>query len=150
MKGIRDFLRGLVTKKRIRNLLLVSIVVFSFVWFPLEVRKRAVVHAHQVESLNRLRDLSAAAMTYAASHGNRFPTTIPVLLAASPQLSPKTALSPLASDKTVPSYEMVAPAQPLQQISEPPRTPMIRSLFTTKDGKRIVAFCDGHIEIVAE
>jgi prepilin-type processing-associated H-X9-DG protein len=136
--------------KRIRNLLLLLIVLLSLGWLVYQARAVAQARIDQTVSVRQLSDLSAAAMAYAAAHGNRFPTTLAVLLAASPRLPPGMAISPLASDKTAPSYEMVAPAQALQQISNPAHTPMMRSVFTTQDGKRIVAFCDGHIEIVSE
>jgi len=136
--------------KRIRKLLPVLIVVFSLWVVYHQVKEWVQARAARVESVNQMRDLSAAAMAYAATHGNSFPTTIPMLLAASPLLPPGPEISPLASDKTKPSYEMVAPAQPFSRVSDPARTPMIRSVFTTKNGERIIVFCDGHIETVSE
>jgi hypothetical protein len=133
--------------KRGRQLLLVLVIVLSLGGIAFKEMEIAQARFHENASVMQIHDLSAAAMAYAAANG-RLPATIAALLTASPSLSPGAATSPLASDKTVPSYEMVAPALPLQ--SHPSGTPMIRSLFTTRDGNRIVVFCDGHIEKVAE
>lgn len=137
-------------QKGTRNVLIATFVALALagtlVWAVISVK----MDADRYKSETQIRELVSAAFGYAQSHDDNFPPSITALMAASPTLRPETAVSPLATDKRIPSYEMVAPAKPLGQILTESHTPMIRSLFTTMEGKRIVAFCDGHVELLSE
>ena len=59
-------------------------------------------------------------------------------------------ISPLAADRSKPSYELLLPGTPISEIRSLSRVVVLRSLVTTKRGERLVGFLDGHSEWVAD
>ena len=98
----------------------------------------------------QIKNLAAITIAFANAHGNRFPASFDELLAATKTADKSILISPLATNRTKPSYELLLAGKRSDQIANPARTILIRSLVTTKDGKRVVSFVDGHVELVAD
>lgn len=108
--------------------------------------------ANQKICIQQMRKLESLGVEYAASHGGMYPKTFDELLSVQKIPDPTLLISPLAADKSKPSYELIFAGKKLislpdglMPIRNPGKTILIRSLYTTKGGYRLAAFADGHI-----
>ncbi len=101
-------------------------------------------------AVTHLSTLAKLTVDFMAAHDGRFPASFDELLAANKTADKSILISPLATDRTKPSYELLLAGKRLSQITNPSRTIQIRSLFTTKDGRRLVSCADGHVEFVTD
>jgi prepilin-type processing-associated H-X9-DG protein len=111
----------------------------------------AIVHAKdtadQIKCIKQLRELASLSITYAGSH-DRLPETFEELLSFQKVPDRSILIAPSARNKDKPSYELLLPGERLNRIVDPARTIFIRSLYTLPDGRRPVAYADGHVEIL--
>jgi prepilin-type processing-associated H-X9-DG protein len=118
--------------------------------FAFANRVSADESADRKACLSQLRELASLSLTFASSHDGRLPKSFDELLSARKTSDPSLVVSPLAADKSKPSYELLLPDKRLSGIADPARTISIRSLYTLKDGRRLAAFVDGHVEILEQ
>jgi prepilin-type processing-associated H-X9-DG protein len=97
-------------------------------------------------ALVQLRELSKRYADSYARSAKPLPKSFSEFL--SPEDLRRLTISPASPDATKSSYELFTPAPLLSNISNPASTKLIQSNFKTKDGRRLVAFVDGHVELV--
>jgi prepilin-type processing-associated H-X9-DG protein len=102
----------------------------------------------QKTCLNQLRELASLNLSFAASHDGQLPKTLDELLSVQKTSDRSLFIAPLAADKSRPSYELLLPGERLSRIGNPARTISIRAVYSFKDGRRLAAFVDGHVEIL--
>jgi hypothetical protein len=100
------------------------------------------------QALEQVHQLAALTMMF-VTHEARFPNDFEELLSAT-GADRAILVSPVQSDRSVPSYELLLPGKRLQEIREPARTVLIRSNYTIKHGARLFLFADGRVELFAD
>ena len=98
--------------------------------------------------ISQIRKLGELSVNFAAANRGRLPKSFDELLSAQKTPDRSLLVAPLAAEKGQPSYELLSPAEKLSGIGNPSRTVLIRSLYSLKDGRRLAAFADGHVEIL--
>ena len=111
---------------------------------------RAVANesADRKACISQIKKLGELSVNFASANRGRLPKSFDELLSAQKTPEPSLLVAPPASDRRKPSFELLSPAEKLSGIVNPSRTIVIRSLYSLKDGRRLAAFADGHVEIL--
>jgi len=105
--------------------------------------------AHQALSQNHANQLAIACTMYALEHDEMLPDSLEQLRESDVFDGPLPS-SPFAPEgETSCGYELVARGK-ISAYDNPSTTVLLRDKYTAKDGARVVAYLDGHVEVVRE
>jgi len=101
---------------------------------------------------SNLRQMAMACFLYAGDHENELPTSVNQLneyLGSSGEGISDVMLCPHAEDRSVSSYRIVATGK-ISYTNDMSSAPLIEEINALHDGKRWIAYGDGHVDLVEE
>lgn len=100
--------------------------------------------------VNNAKQLTVGLMAWLLDNDDKFPATLEALKEGHLVELEKVTICPFDPNRQPGGYEFLLAGKTLSKIPEPATTPMLRAKFTSSDGRRTVAFADGHVERVKD
>ena len=105
--------------------------------------------AQSTKCLNNAKQLVVALLMFISDHDGDYPVALDELKTYL-KVSPDKFPCPFDPKKAGCGYEFLLSGKKLSAILDPAATPMLRAKFAGPDGRRTVAFADGHVEAIKD